>query len=137
MWECSHIGGDRFAGNLLVLPESLYFGRCRGDDAARILDGLDEGRLDLANFRGRSALTLAEQAAEHFARTGLGLDRLDDVVAIRTVDDGRVELDLADGRAAVVALERSRRPSPTPLTCKGAEGLSYPELGLTGLELLT
>ena len=31
VWECSHIGGDRFAGNLVILPEGLYFGRC--DDA--------------------------------------------------------------------------------------------------------
>jgi hypothetical protein len=137
VWECSHIGGDRFAGNVLVLPASLYFGRCRGEDAARILGALDAGRLDLGNFRGRSALTLAEQAAEHFTRTELGLDGLDDVVAIRTSDAGRIELDLADGRAAVVSLERSRRPSPTPLTCKGAEGLSYPTLDLAGLELRT
>ena len=26
-WEVSHIGGDRFAANLLVLPEGLYYGR--------------------------------------------------------------------------------------------------------------
>src|SRR4029453_5830608 len=26
-WEVSHIGGDRFAGNLLVLPNGLYYGR--------------------------------------------------------------------------------------------------------------
>ena len=26
-WEVSHIGGDRFAGNLLVLPHGLYYGR--------------------------------------------------------------------------------------------------------------
>ena len=26
-WEVSHIGGDRFAGNMLVLPHGLYYGR--------------------------------------------------------------------------------------------------------------
>ena len=56
VWECSHIGGDRFAGNLVVLPESLYFGRCRSRGRDPLLGGLDEGRLDLENFRGRSAL---------------------------------------------------------------------------------
>ena len=31
VWECSHIGGDRFAANLVVLPDSLYFGRVDAD----------------------------------------------------------------------------------------------------------
>ena len=29
-WEVSHIGGDRFAGNALVLPYGLYLGRLEG-----------------------------------------------------------------------------------------------------------
>ena len=134
VWECSHIGGDRFDGNLLVLPESLYFGRCDGADGERILAALDEGRLDLANLRGRSALSLVEQAAEHFVRTELGLDELDAVVALRSGADERVELDLADGTALVVVIERVRRPSPTPLTCKGADGLAYPAFRLAALQ---
>ena len=32
-WEVSHIGGDRFAPNVLVLPEGLYFGRLTPADA--------------------------------------------------------------------------------------------------------
>src|SRR4029077_12254138 len=27
VWECSHLGGDRFAGNVLVLPEGLGYGQ--------------------------------------------------------------------------------------------------------------
>ena len=38
VWECSHIGGDRFAANLVILPEGLYFGRCDGDAAERVID---------------------------------------------------------------------------------------------------
>ena len=75
VWECSHIGGDRFAGNLVLLPESLYFGRCDGPAAERVLAEFDAGRLDLARFRGRSTFTLVEQAAEHFVRTELGARR--------------------------------------------------------------
>ena len=37
VWECSHIGGDRFAGNLVLLPDSLYFGHCDGPEAERVL----------------------------------------------------------------------------------------------------
>ena len=52
-WEASHIGGDRFAANLLVLPFGLYFGRLDPASArgvARLLAAgdveADPGRLN-------------------------------------------------------------------------------------------
>ena len=54
IWECSHIGGDRFAGNIVVLPDGLYFGRRDPASAERLLAALDAGELDLDGFRGRS-----------------------------------------------------------------------------------
>ena len=35
-WEVSHIGGDRFAGNLLVLPHGLYYGRLDAPTAVAV-----------------------------------------------------------------------------------------------------
>jgi hypothetical protein len=134
VWECSHIGGDRFAGNVLVLPDSLYFGRCTPESVDRMLTGLDEGRLDLESFRGRSTSTLFEQAAEHFARRELGLVGLDAVTAVRSLGEGRVELGLAEGAPVVVTVRREAVASPTPLTCKGAAGLSYSTYVLESLE---
>jgi Sucrase/ferredoxin-like len=140
VWECSHIGGDRFAGNLLLLPESLYFGRCDGPAAERVLAGYDAGRLDLPYFRGRSTFTLVEQAAEHFVRTELALDALDAITAAESLGDGQVSVRLADrasgdaGKTVVVTVAHSRVPAPTPLTCKGAEGLTFPQFRLVGIE---
>jgi len=133
VWECSHIGGDRFAGNVVLLPDSLYFGRCEAADVERLLAAHDDGRLDLSRLRGRSTLSLVEQAAEHFARTELGLDALDDVTGVTTRARGEVRLDLADGRAVQVTVAHTVVPSPTPLTCKGADGLRYPAFRLAGL----
>ena len=136
-WECSHIGGDRFAGNLVVLPDSLYFGHCEPDDAVRILAAHDAGRLDLPRFRGRSTFRLAEQAAEHFIRTETGLDALDAVRSVEALDDGRHRVVVDDGGATVayvVTVERTDTAAPTPLTCKGAEGLGYPAFGLVALD---
>jgi hypothetical protein len=138
VWECSHIGGDRFAGNLLLLPESLYFGRCDGPGAERVLADFDAGRIDLACFRGRSTLNLVEQAAEHFVRHEFALDTIDAIASIESLGDGQVAVRLADGprgeKSVVVTVEKTRLPAPTPLTCKGAEGLTFPEFRLLAIE---
>jgi len=133
VWECSHIGGDRFAGNLVLLPDSLYFGRCGPADAERVLTAHDDGRLDLESLRGRSTLTLVEQAAEHFARAELELDRLAAVTGVTTTSPGRVSVALGDGRIVDVVVERKLVVAPSPLTCKGRDGLDYPVFVLAGL----
>jgi hypothetical protein len=139
-WECSHIGGDRFAGNLVLLPDSLYFGRCDGPAADRALAEYHAGRLDLEHFRGRSTFTLLEQAAEHFVRVELGLTALDAIASAETLDGGQVairlaaQLGAAGGKELLVTVTPARVPAPTPLTCKGAEGLSYPTFQLVAIE---
>ncbi|HEX6658577.1 MAG TPA: hypothetical protein VF065_10875, partial [Ilumatobacter sp.] len=135
LWECSHIGGDRFAANLVVLPDSLYFGNVSPESAAALLAEHDAGRLDLSCFRGRSTLRLAEQCAEHHVRQQLGVSDLTGVTAVTTLPDGQVQLDLQDGRTARVNVRRSDRPSPTRLTCKGKEGLAYPEFDVLDMDV--
>lgn len=128
-WECSHIGGDRFAANLLCLPHGLYYGWVGHDDAARIAAAYEDGRVVLDRYRGRSCYPFHVQAVEHAVRERAGLEAIDD---LRLVDSGepasgtaRVVLAAADGRrfAADVAIrpeEEGRR-----LTC-AAEARSHP-----------
>lgn len=71
-WEASHVGGDRFAANLVVLPEGLYVGRVAAEEVVALVDGLAEGRLPAGQVRGRSSLPLPTQAAQQFAREALG-----------------------------------------------------------------
>ncbi|MBK9475879.1 MAG: sucrase ferredoxin [Tetrasphaera sp.] len=86
-WGVSHIGGDRFAGNLLVLGEGLYYGRLDPAAAVRVAAQHRAGRLDLDHFRGRCTLPTGVQAAEIQVRRELGLGRFDAVVL-----DGRRRL---------------------------------------------
>lgn len=74
-WEISHIGGDRFAGNLLVLPHGLYYGRLEPASALAVAGSHLAGELELDHLRGRSGLGMAVQAAEIGLRRELGETR--------------------------------------------------------------
>ncbi len=120
-WECSHIGGDRFAANLVVLPDGLYFGRVEPADVAPLAEGLREGRVLLSRYRGRSWYDRASQFAEISVRRRFGLEELDGVEVEwrrRRPGDGpvRVSVRLPDGGSVVVEL-RTRAYEPRPLTC--------------------
>jgi hypothetical protein len=78
-WESSHLGGDRFAGNLVAFPHAYYFGRVTPAGGPAIARAYEQGRLDLEHFRGRSCRPMAVQAAEHRLRVREGLTGIDDV----------------------------------------------------------
>jgi len=52
VWQSSHVGGDRFAGNVVVLPEGLFFGRVGEEDLDPILDDYFDGRIHLSAIAG-------------------------------------------------------------------------------------
>ncbi len=72
-WEVSHIGGDRFAANVLVLPDGLYYGRVDAAAAADLAATHLRGELDLERLRGRSCYGFAAQAAEIHLRRAIGM----------------------------------------------------------------
>ena len=78
-WQSSHIGGDRFAGNLVCLPEGLYYGRVEREAAGTVLDEHLARRIDLDHYRGRSIYTFPVQAAERWLREQYGLTEIDDL----------------------------------------------------------
>src|SRR5262249_29131373 len=84
VWQCSHVGGDRFAGNLVVLPEGLYFGRVGPDDAWTVLEEYVAGRIHLPCYRGRSRYPFRIQAAEQAVRERAGLTGIDDLELVST-----------------------------------------------------
>jgi hypothetical protein len=73
VWQTTHVGGDRFAGNLVCLPHGLYYGRADRGDAVAILDEHLAGRILLERYRGRSCYAFPVQAAELALREATGL----------------------------------------------------------------
>jgi hypothetical protein len=137
VWECSHIGGDRFAANLVCLPGGHYFGRVDPQAAAAVLDRYERGLLDLDHYRGRCSDPWAVQAAEWHARHHSGRLGTDELVV-----DGNRRLDrevwavrfrsVAGGRLTVV-VRAARTADPRLLTCTSTE--AQPPMAYTLLEL--
>jgi hypothetical protein len=131
VWECSHLGGDRFAANLLVLPHGFYYAQVPGD-GAEIVAAHASGHVALPWLRGRAGVPPAAQAAQHDARERLNLLGIDDlpVRSVRSVAAPagveRWEVVLQGPTGAVVSSVESR-PSETAvqLTCHAAHPAHY------------
>jgi hypothetical protein len=119
VWESSHVGGDRFAGNLVCLPGGHYFGRVGPGDADRVVALHRAGAIDLDHYRGCCVDPPVVQAAEWFARRATGLLGTGDLDLL-----GRDRL--APGTEAVrfrrpggqlrVLVRATRTAAPRPLT---------------------
>jgi hypothetical protein len=71
-WQVTHLGGHRFAPNLLTLPDGCLYGRVGVDDLDAFLAATEQGKLAFAHLRGRTGYRPAAQAAEAL----LGIDGL-------------------------------------------------------------
>ncbi len=71
-WECSHVGGDRFAANVVSFPHGLFHGRVTPASALPLVHAYTAGRIHPAGFRGRAAWPPAVQQAEILLRHELG-----------------------------------------------------------------
>ncbi len=126
VWEASHVGGDRFAGNLVALPRGDYFGGLDAGDGEGVVSHYLQGTLDPEFHRGRSSQSWVVQAAEHAARRAAGAFGFEDV-AVRGVSGGHGELRVAmlvQGRR-LDALVRVSAGEAAVLTCH-SEDLTRP-----------
>lgn len=79
-WECAHVGGDRFAANVVTFPHGLFHGRVSPAMALPLVHAYAEGRIHPAGFRGRAPWSPAVQKAEILLRHELdewGIEALD------------------------------------------------------------
>lgn len=114
VWEASHVGGDRFAGNLVALPRGDYFGGLDAEDAPAVVEQYLAGRLDPVHHRGRSSQPWVVQAAVHEARVRFGAFGFGDV-RVRERHGSRVRLAVR-GRE-VDAVVRVSAGEAVRLTC--------------------
>ena len=137
IWESSHVGGDRFAGNLVCLPSGHYFGRVGPGEAERVVARHRQGTIDLDHYRGCCIDPPAVQAAEWFARSRTGLTGVGDLeLAGRDRPAGdvhAVQFRRPSGGVLRVLVRATRTADPRLLTCHST--LPEPPLSFELLEL--
>jgi hypothetical protein len=97
VWECTHLGGHRFAPTALVLPTGYAYGRLDLAGAVAAYKAAAAGEVDTAMCRGRSTWTPAGQVAELAVRAATGLR-----------DAEVLQVDHAPGGAIVTAQDGRR-----------------------------
>jgi hypothetical protein len=132
VWQSSHVGGDRFAGNLVVLADGVYYGRVEPADSWPVLEAALAGRVHLPCYRGRSCHPFPAQAAERAVRELTGALGVHDVSVVRLerAPDGWSAVVSAAGTAYDVAVRREEG-EPTHLTCS-TETLRRPKRFVAG-----
>lgn len=119
VWECSHVGGDRFAANVLVLPAGLLYGRVLPFAAPEFVETTERGEVVGALLRGRVGLKPVAQAAlafayEHLAvRQAAGLA----VVAVHRANEGEAIVRIRAPHGLVDVTVRLERMHGDGLTC--------------------
>jgi hypothetical protein len=104
VWRCSHLGGHRFAANVIAFPHGIYYGRMRPRLAQSLLQAAEQGELLLDHYRGRACYDPVVQAGEaalrrHTGELGLEAFRLDESVQLAE-DEWRIRFTEASGRFA-------------------------------------
>jgi hypothetical protein len=138
VWECSHIGGDRFAATLLLFPHGINYGRADVLDCGQMVDEYRAGRVMLAGLRGRSAYRFMEQTAQDAARRTFGdlrIESYEPLSSVRTAPGrwrvllagppGRIRVDLAETMTA-----------PLFSNCAATVPLAVPTFAVEGVEEL-
>jgi hypothetical protein len=90
VWQCSHLGGHRFAPTALFLPHGINYGRFNANEIGQIMSDYDQGIIQLAYLRGRVCYDSPAQAADYFLRAEIESGEID---ALKLVDQQQMEKD--------------------------------------------
>jgi hypothetical protein len=120
VWECTHLGGHRFAPTALLLPTGYAYGRLDAAAGARLLD---QATVVTENCRGRSTWPAAGQVAELAVRDRTG-DQDPDTLQVTTVDETGdrwfVTVAHRDGRRWQVTVAAREVAPARPASCAAA-----------------
>ncbi len=137
VWECSHVGGDRFAANVVVVPDGVYYGGLDAESSVTTVEEHLAGRISAEHLRGYTDLFPPQQAAVAAALERFGPAGRHDYTVAETLRDGdrwRIRLTGSPPRPDRIDVElQARSAPPHQLTCRGAATSSARVYDLTSI----
>ena len=119
VWQVTHLGGHRFAPNVLVLPQGMLYGRVgteknetENEPVAKFLQAVESGAVPWRYLRGRACYPKPVQAAEGFA----SLEGLEWVATEEGEGHAKVTFN-HQGKPLSVNVAPSEHPVPVLASC--------------------
>lgn len=72
VWQTTHVGGHRFAANVISFPDGVYYGRLTPEESREFVAARRRNEIYLPGLRGRSCYDDVVQAADYFLRQESG-----------------------------------------------------------------
>jgi hypothetical protein len=136
VWQISHVGGCRFAPNVVCLPHGIVYGRVESGDCEAIVSGYQQGSILVTKARGRSCYSKPIQAAEHFLRSEKNLTDVGDLSLIGASENPpgqwSVTFSSRGSRQYRVLLSIERGQTETYKSCSATELSPRERFRLTG-----
>ncbi len=127
VWETSHLGGDRFGANVMVLPTGLLYGRVLPFAATEFVAAAEADEVLGALLRGRIGTPPAGQAALAFAHEQLALPRRNDlqVLSVGAFRDGFALVRIRSPHGELDVTVAAENTPADGLTCSNSRPSSF------------
>lgn len=121
VWECSHVGGDRFAANVVAMPYGIYYGHVKVEDVGHIIVRTLLKKIYKDNYRGLSRRSFFEQSIECYIRDFIKNYDIDFNISIHLLEHQgiyyKVEAKANNQSSFMLELIKENIPYPHLLTC--------------------
>ena len=124
IWECTHLGGHRFAGNLVCLPDGIIYGRVSADDGPRLADAYLAGASTRRSFAADRPGPRRPRSPSRSCDCGPGSAGIDEVRLIGVDVERRASgstLATRDGSRIAFELRAEPAEPPRPTSCRADE----------------
>ncbi len=135
VWQSTHVGGHRFAANVVCLPHGIYYGRISQSDAGRVVDAYASGEIVLDKLRGRACYPKEAQAAEYFLRSNTGVTAVEEfrLEGVDALSESRLRAVFASrsgGHRYLVVVDKDTSTVETITSCGDPEPSQPPQYRL-------